>query len=99
MWYAFICKDTAGSLEKRRQASEEHFARLTTLQQNGKLLVAGPFPATDCLDPGDAGFTGSLIVAEFDSLEDARAWADAEPFLTVGAYEKIEVKPFNPVLR
>ena len=99
MWYAFICKDTPKSLEKRQEAGEPHFQRLTALQKSGKLMVAGPFPAADCLDPGDAGFTGSLIVAEFDSLEDAQAWADDEPYLAAGVYETIEVKPFNPVLR
>ncbi len=99
MWYAFICKDTPNSLEKRKQTRAAHFARLEALQKSGRLLVAGPFPATDCSDPGDAGFTGSLIVAEFDSLEDAQAWADDEPFLASGVYEKVEVKPFNPTLR
>ncbi len=98
MWYAFICKDLPDSLEKRGRTREAHFARLLVLQQSGRLLLAGPFPAADCLDPGDAGFTGSLIVAEFDSLEDARAWADEEPYLAAGVYDEVEVKPFKRVL-
>ncbi len=99
MWYAFLCKDLPDSLEKRRRSREAHFSRLQTLHRSGRLLLAGPFPATDCLEPGDAGFTGSLIVAEFDSLEDAQAWADEEPYLAAGVYEEVPVKPFNPVLR
>ena len=99
MWYAFICKDLPDSLEKRKNTRDSHFARLQELQKEGRLLVAGPFPATDCLDPGDAGFTGSLIIAEFNSLTAAQAWADEEPFLATGVYASIEVKPFNPILR
>ncbi len=99
MWYAFICKDLPGSLEKRKQTREAHLARLRALQQTGRLLVAGPFPAADCPDPGDAGFTGSLIIAEFDSLDDAQSWADDEPYLAAGVYGEVQVKPFNPLLR
>ena len=98
MWYAFICTDTPDSLGKRRDTGASHLARLKSLRDQGRLLVAGPFPATDCLEPGEAGFTGSLIVAEFDSLADARAWADEDPYLKAGVYESITVKPFKQVL-
>ncbi len=98
MWYAFICTDIPDSLEKRRNTGAAHLARLQDLRDQGRLMAAGPFPATDCLDPGEAGFTGSLIVAEFDSLEDARAWADEDPYLKAGIYDNITVKPFKLVL-
>ena len=99
MWYALICKDAPGSLEKRARARDAHLARLRALQESGRLLIAGPFPAVDCPDPGDAGFTGSLIVAEFDSVEDARVWADEDPYRAAGVYSETDVRPFNPVLR
>ena len=98
MLYAFICEDAEASLEKRRAVRPAHLARLTELQQLGRLVLAGPFPAIDAADPGPAGFTGSLIVAEFESLEAARTWADAEPFLANGAYRSITVKPFKQTL-
>ena len=98
MWYAFICQDHPDSLEKRKQTREAHFSRLETLQRSGRLLLAGPFPAIDCEDPGAAGFTGSLIVAEFNSLEDAQQWADQEPYLEAGVYAEVAVKPFKRAL-
>ena len=98
MWYAIISEDIADSLEKRLAARPDHVARLTALQDKGRLLVAGPHPAVDSPDPGPAGFTGSLVVAEFDSLEDARAWADADPYVEAGVYAHVTVKPYLRVL-
>ena len=98
MWYAVISEDHDGSLEKRIAARPDHVARLTALRDEGRLLIAGPHPAVDSPDPGPAGFTGSLIVVEFDSLESAQAWADADPYVTAGVYRKVTVKPFNLVL-
>ncbi len=98
MFYAIISEDVPNSLEKRMQARPAHVERLKDLKNNGKLLVAGPHPAIDCEDPGDAGFTGSLIIAEFDSLEDAQRWADADPYIAAGVYKQVIVKPFKKVL-
>ncbi len=98
MWYAFICEDTPDSLELRKQTREAHLARLHALQAQGRLFVAGPCPAIDSEDPGEAGFTGSLVIAEFDALNDAQAWADAEPYLAAGVYAQVTVKPFKKVL-
>ncbi len=98
MYYAVIATDFEASLEKRLAARPAHLARLQQLRAEGRLLVAGPFPAIDNEDPGSAGFSGSLIVAEFESLEDARAWADADPYCTAGVYAQVEVKPFRKVL-
>lgn len=98
MLYAFICQDKAGTLEQRLQARPDHLARLQQLQQEGRLIIAGPHPAIDSEDPGAAGFTGSLVVAEFESLEAAQAWADADPYFSAGVYEKVTVKPFRKVL-
>ena len=98
MWYAIIGQDVPDSLEKRMEARPAHVARLQELQKQGRLLLAGPFPAVDAVDPGAAGFTGSLIVAEFESLEDARAWADADPYVEAGVYRSVSVKPFRKVL-
>ena len=98
MWYAVISEDHDGSLEKRIAARPDHVARLTALRDEGRLLIAGPHPAVDSPDPGPAGFTGSLVVVEFDSLESAQAWADADPYVTAGVYRKVTVKPFNLVL-
>ena len=98
MWYAIISEDVEGSLEKRLAARPDHIARLTALRDDGRLLIAGPNPAVDSPEPGPAGFTGSLVVAEFDSLEDARAWADADPYVAAGVYEKVTVKPYVRVL-
>lgn len=98
MFYAIIGEDQPGSLEKRLAARPDHLARLNALKDEGRLLLAGPFPALDTEDPGPAGFTGSLIVAEFDSLEDARAWAEADPYVAAGVYAHVAVKPFRKVL-
>jgi len=98
MLYAIISQDKAGSLNGRLQARPDHLARLQALRDNGTLVLAGPHPAIDSNDPGDAGFSGSLVVAEFDSLKTAQAWADADPYITAGVYEKVTVKPFKKVL-
>ena len=98
MYYAIMAEDAANSLEKRLEARPAHLARLTTLQNQGRLLLAGPFPAIDSIDPGAAGFTGSLIVAEFASLADAKIWAEADPFVSAGVYANVVVKPFRKTL-
>lgn len=97
MWYTIIGHDTPNSLEKRIAARPSHLARLQALQTEGRLLLAGPFPATDGLDPGMAGFTGSLIIAEFVSLQVAKKWADADPYVAAGVYATVDVKPFKKV--
>ncbi|WP_237058891.1 YciI family protein [Microbulbifer sediminum] len=98
MWYAIISEDVENSLEKRKSARPEHLARLNRLKDEGRLLIAGPCPAVDSEDPGAAGFTGSLVVAEFPSLEEARAWADADPYMAAGVYASVTVKPYKLVL-
>ena len=98
MLYAIISQDREGSLAARMQARPDHLQRLHALQDSGRLVLAGPHPAVDSADPGEAGFTGSLVVAEFPSLEDARAWADADPYAAGGIYENVTIKPFNKVL-
>lgn len=98
MWYAIIAEDTPNSLEKRLSVRPAHLARLTALQEAGKLLLAGPFPALDSNDPGSAGFSGSLIVAEFENLHAAKAWASEDPFVMAGVYATVEVKPFRKTL-
>ncbi|NBQ85742.1 MAG: YciI family protein [Methylophilaceae bacterium] len=98
MWYCIIAEDSPNSLEKRLANRPEHLARLTELQNAGRLLLAGPFPAIDSVDPGPAGFTGSLIVAEFADLAEANAWANADPFVAAGVYAKVTVKPFRKTL-
>lgn len=98
MYYAIISEDIENSLEKRLAARPEHLARLQTLNEQGRLLIAGPHPAIDSEDPGPAGFSGSLVVAEFSSLTDAQAWADQDPYITAGVYEKVTVKPYKKVL-
>ena len=98
MLYAIIGEDVPGSLEQRLAARPAHLDRLRTLQDEGRLIVAGPCPAIDSADPGPAGFTGSLIVAEFASLEAARAWADADPYIAAGVYTRVQVRPFRKVL-
>lgn len=95
MLYAITAQDTPDSLEKRMAARPAHIARLQALQDAGRLLLAGPFPAVDSNDPGAAGFSGSLIVAEFTALETAVAWAQADPYVDAGIYAKVEVKPFR----
>lgn len=98
MLYAIISEDVPNSLEKRKQARPAHLARLQQLTDEGKLFVAGPHPAIDNNDPGEAGFTGSLVIAEFESLAQAQAWADADPYIAAGVYAKVTVKPFKKVL-
>ena len=97
MFYAIIGEDRAGSLDQRMAARPAHVERLKALQEEGRLLLAGPCPAIDSPDPGPAGFSGSLIVAEFASLEAAQAWAGADPYVAAGVYEKVTVKPFKKV--
>ncbi|MGZ8152195.1 MAG: YciI family protein [Methylovulum sp.] len=97
MLYAIISEDVADSLDKRISVRSSHLNRLQELQNAGRLIVAGPHPAIDTENPGDAGFTGSLIVAEFDNLQAAQQWADADPYIDAGVYAKITVKPFKKV--
>ncbi len=98
MLYAVISQDVENSLEKRMAVRPAHIERLNILKNEGRLILAGPHPAIDNNEPGEAGFTGSLVVAEFDSLEDAQAWADADPYMASGAYASVVVKPFKKVL-
>lgn len=98
MLYAIISEDVANSLPLRKQARADHLARLETLKEQGRLILAGPHPAIDSNDPGEAGFTGSLVVAEFPSLEAAQDWADADPYIAAGVYASVTVKPFKKVL-
>ena len=98
MLYVVIGEDHPGALEKRLAARPAHVERLQALQAAGRLILAGPCPAIDAADPGPAGFSGSVIVAEFDSLAAAQAWADADPYVAAGVYAKVTVKPFKKVL-
>lgn len=98
MLYAIIGEDVANSLSKRLSARPDHLARLEALKQAGRLVLAGPTPAIDSNDPGEAGFSGSLVVAEFDSLAAAQQWADADPYVAAGVYANVIVKPFKRVL-
>ncbi len=98
MLYAIISQDVEDSLEKRMSVRPAHIKRLKALKNQGRLILAGPHPAIDTNDPGKAGFTGSLVVAEFDSLETAKVWADADPYIGSGAYVSVIVKPFKKVL-
>ncbi|HIB27730.1 MAG TPA: YciI family protein [Candidatus Thioglobus sp.] len=98
MLYAIISQDIENSLEKRMSVRPAHIERLNILKNEGRLILAGPHPAIDNNDPGEAGFTGSLVVAEFDSLSDAQTWADADPYMASGAYASVIVKPFKKVL-
>jgi uncharacterized protein len=98
MWYAIVGNDVPDSLQRRLAARAAHLERLHALRDAGRLLLAGPFPRIDAEDPGPAGFSGSLIVAEFDDLDAARAWADADPYLTAGVYAGVDVRPFRKVL-
>lgn len=98
MYYAIISTDVENSLEKRKSARPDHLARLESLRSEGRLLVAGPHPALDTEDPGEAGFTGSLVIAEFSSLEEAKNWADKDPYIAAGVYADVVVKPFKKVL-
>lgn len=97
MWYAIISEDVANSLPLRKQARPAHLARLQALKDEDRLLLAGPHPAIDSDDPGEAGFSGSLVVARFASLVDAQAWADADPYVDAGVYARVTVKPFKQV--
>lgn len=98
MLYAILSEDIKDSLEKRKSARPDHVARLEKLRDEGRLVLAGPHPAIDAEDPGEAGMSGSLVVAEFDSLDEAQAWADADPYVIAGVYAKVSVKPFKKVL-
>ena len=98
MYYAIIAEDAPNSLESRMSVRPAHLARLIELQNQGKLLLAGPFPAIDSIDPGAAGFSGSLIVAEFADLTAAKIWAEADPFVSAGVYASVKVKPFRKTL-
>jgi uncharacterized protein YciI len=98
MLYAIIAEDRPDSLADRLAARPAHLERLKALQAEGRMIIAGPFPAIDSADPGPAGFSGSLIVAEFASLTEAKAWADADPFVKAGVYAKVSVKPFRKTL-
>ncbi|MFP4182413.1 MAG: YciI family protein [Thiohalospira sp.] len=98
MLYAIRGIDNDASLEGRKAARADHLARLEALKEEGRLVLAGPLPAIDSPDPGPAGFSGSLVVAEFDSLEAARAWADADPYVAAGVYAQVEIEPFLHVL-
>ena len=97
MYYAILCEDVDNSLPLRQGARPDHLARLQALADQGKLLAAGPHPALDTEDPGEAGFTGSLVIAEFNSLEAATSWADADPYVSAGVYSSVSVKPFKRV--
>ena len=98
MLYAIIAEDKAGTLDLRMAARPAHVERLQALQAEGRLILAGPCPAIDSPDPGPAGFSGSIIIAEFASLEAAQTWADADPYIVAGVYEKVVIKPFKKVL-
>jgi hypothetical protein len=98
MLYAIIAEDIEDSLEERNSARPAHVERLNSLKNEGRLILAGPYPAIDNNEPGQAGFTGSLIVAEFESLEEAKLWAEKDPYIESGAYKKVIVKPFKKVL-
>lgn len=98
MLYAILCEDIENSLSRRLEARPAHLDRMQALVDEGRLVLAGPHPALDTEDPGDAGFTGSLIVAEFDSLEAATAWADSDPYVDAGVFSKVTVKPYKKVL-
>ena len=98
MWYAITGIDVENSLDRRKATRPAHVARLQKLLEEGRLLLAGPFPAIDAEDPGPAGFSGSLIIAEFEDLESAKAWADADPYRAAGVYKEVTVRPFRQTL-
>jgi uncharacterized protein YciI len=98
MWYAIISEDVENSLEKRKTTRPAHLERLYELRDQGRLLVAGPNPAIDSEDPGPAGFSGSLVIAQFESLSLAKNWADKDPYVAAGVYANVVVKPFKKVL-
>jgi len=97
MYYLILAKDVEDSLALRKSARTDHLARLDKLRDEGRLLTAGPMPAVDSDDPVEAGFTGSVIIAEFDSLDEAKAWAEADPYRDAGVYESVEVVPYKKV--
>ena len=97
MWYLIYSEDVAGSLPQRKLARPAHLARLQALQEEGRLLTAGPNPAIEAEDPADAGFTGSTVIADFASLADAQAWADTDPYVAAGVYARVTIKPFKKV--
>ncbi|SDH09952.1 hypothetical protein SAMN04488136_10858 [Vibrio xiamenensis] len=97
MWYVIFSQDVENSLEKRMGVREKHLARLQQLQDEGRLLTAGPLPAIDSDNPGEAGFTGSTVIADFPSLQQAQQWADADPYVAAGVYHKVIVKPYKKV--
>ncbi len=98
MWYAIISQDVEDSRAGRAAARPDHIARIKALLDEGRLLLAGPHPAIDAEDPGEAGFTGSLVIVDFPSLTEAQEWADSDPYIAAGVYESVVVKPFKPVL-
>jgi uncharacterized protein YciI len=98
MWYVIIANDRADSLPARREARPAHLQRLDALKDEGRLLVAGPCPLTDAPEPGPDGFSGSVIIAEFEDLAAARRWADADPYVTAGVYERVDIRPFIKAL-
>jgi uncharacterized protein YciI len=98
MFYAIIAEDKPGTHDARMASRPDHLSRLVELKEQGKLFVAGPHPAIDSEDPGSAGFTGSLVIAEFDSLKEAQDWANADPYVKAGVYAKVTVKPYKKVL-
>lgn len=98
MYYAIISEDVPNSLSARLEARPAHLARLEALKADGRLFVAGPHPAIDSPDPGEAGFSGSLVIAEFESLEQATAWADDDPYIAAGVYQSVKVKPYKIAL-
>jgi uncharacterized protein YciI len=98
MWYVIYSEDVENSLQLRKQTRAAHLERIQLLVDQGRVLVAGPCPAIDSEDPGEAGFTGSLVIAEFNSLEEAQKWADTDPYAIVGVYQKVVVKPYKKVL-
>ena len=98
MWYAIEGHDAEGTLPKRLAVRQQHLARLHELREQGRLLLAGPCPAIDAEDPGEAGYSGSIVIAEFDSLAAARVWADADPYVAAGVYMSVDVRPFRKVL-
>lgn len=98
MWFSIVSQDVENSLEIRAGARTAHIARLESLRDQGRLLVAGPNPAIDSNEPGAAGFTGSIVIAEFASLREARDWANDDPYFTAGVYSDVDVRPFKPVL-
>ena len=98
MWYAIEGHDAEAALPKRLAVRQQHLVRLHELREQGRLLLAGPCPAIDAEDPGEAGYSGSIVIAEFDSLAAARVWADADPYVAAGVYARVDVRPFRKVL-